>query len=344
MVETICHEIQQKRPYLTEEVTTIYFGGGTPSLLTEKELKGIMDTIKKNFEVFQNAEVSLEANPEDLDSEKLASIKRSGINRLSIGVQTFSESHLKWMNRAHSSMQAIEAYENARQTGFDNISLDLIYAIPEGDDEPWESDLRKLTDLQPEHISLYGLTIEDRTVFGKKKEKGELVEVPEDEAANQYLNSIEMLTQNGYEQYEVSNFCKSGFESKHNSSYWSGKPYLGIGPGAHSFNGESRQFNIRNNPKYIKLLETGQPYFERERLSLAQRMNETIMTRFRTIKGLDVQSFNSTFSLDLISLKNREIALLRRQHLLRDDDLFLSLTSHGILVADEVALQLFFDE
>ena len=267
MVESVCAEIKQRNTYLTEEVNTIYFGGGTPSLLTENELQAILETTNENFKVSENAEVSLEANPEDLDHEKLQSIKKCGVNRLSIGVQTFSENRLKWMNRAHTSDQAIEAYENSRKSGFENISLDLIYAIPEGGSVLWESDLKKLTDLQPEHISLYGLTIEERTVFGSKRKKGEMIEVTEDEAANQYLSSMEILTKKGYEQYEVSNFCKPGFESKHNSSYWSGAPYLGVGPGAHSFDGKSRRFNMRNNAKYIKLLESGQPYYESEQLS-----------------------------------------------------------------------------
>lgn len=344
MVRCICAEIEQRSGYLAEVVDTIYFGGGTPSLLSENQLEQILGAINKNFHVSENAEISLEANPEDLLGEKLKSILSLGVNRLSIGVQTFSEDRLKWMNRIHSSDEAISAYRNARNLGFNNISLDLIYAIPEGGEELWESDLKKLTALQPEHISLYGLTIEDRTVFGKKKQKGQLIEVTEDEAAAQYLNSIKILTQKGYEQYEVSNFSKPGFRSQHNSSYWSGKPYLGVGPGAHSFNGKSRQFNIKNNPKYVKLLGSDQPYFESEELTVVQRMNETILTRLRTIDGLNIATFSKDFSVDLFSERKREIAQLRTQNLIQGSDLFLSLTSHGILVADEIALQLFFDE
>lgn len=344
MVSSICKEIELRNEYLHEKVDTIYFGGGTPSLLTGEQLHEILHSIRTHFEVPETAEISLEANPEDLSIKKLMILKKLGINRLSIGIQTFSDDRLNWMNRIHTAKNSIASYQHARNVGFENISLDLIYAIPDGGHELWERDLAIVTGLDPEHISLYGLTIENRTVFGKRKEKGELLEVVEDVAATQFLQSISVLNKSGFEQYEVSNFSKPNFRSRHNSSYWSGVPYLGVGPGAHSFDGESRQFNVRNNAHYIKSLTNNRSFYEHETLSKVQRMNETILTRFRTIEGLNTESFKKNFKTDLLQARSTEIDKLEVENLLSRDGEFLSLSSEGILVADEIALQLFFDE
>ncbi len=344
MTQAICHELRKRSDYLDERIDSIYFGGGTPSLLNPEELKAFMSTLSGSFEINPSAEITLEANPEDLNVIKLESLQKIGVNRLSIGIQTFKDSKLKWMNRIHSSEQAKLAFKNARTVEFENISVDLIYALPGNEIGDWLEDLRKSADLGPEHISIYGLTIEDRTVFGHRKNKGELIEVVEEEAASQYLKTIESLKSFGYQQYEVSNFSKPGFESFHNSSYWAGKNYLGVGPGAHSYNGSTRQFNVRNNSLYLKAITNGSSYFETEKLSQTQLVNERILTNLRTIAGLDLTKLETDFGIDLFEEHQSPIELLQDQKLLEIEGEKLHLTSKGFLVADEIALKLFFDE
>lgn len=344
MIKAICKELAERSDYLDVPIETIYFGGGTPSLLSSRELKEVCTTISDLFEIDPTAEITLEANPEDLDLVKLEELRKIEVNRLSIGVQTFSDSKLKWMNRIHSSEQTQVAFQNARKVGFDNISLDLIYALPGNEIEAWLKDLEKAVTLNPEHISIYGLTIEERTVFGHWKKKEKLIEVSEEEAAKQYLKTIENLKTFGYHQYEVSNFSKPGFHSRHNSSYWAGEKYLGVGPGAHSYNGSSRQFNIRNNPKYLKAIDSGDSYFEIEELSKNQLINERILTNLRTINGVDLQKFKKDFGIDLFDEHQSAVELLQNQDLLKIKENKLHLTPAGFLVADEVALKLFFDE
>ncbi len=339
MVASICHEIELRSEYLNEEVDTIYFGGGTPSLLNKEQLKKILATISRHFHISTVAELTLEANPEDITFKKLASLIDCGINRLSIGIQTFSNDRLKWMNRAHTSEDAISAYLLSRAVGFANISLDLIYAIPSGE---WISDLEKITGLEPEHISFYGLTIEDKTVFGKWEKDQKLVEVNEEDAATQYLDAIQYLASNGYHQYEVSNFSKPGFKSKHNSSYWAGISYLGVGPSAHSYDGASRQFNVNNNTRYIEALKNGTPHHQTEQLSPAQLMNESILTQLRTVNGIDTRKFKESFQVDLVQLHWKTISALTRQKLVSVNNQRLALTTNGFLIADDIALKLFF--
>lgn len=343
MIKAISKELIQRVDYTSEEIQTIYFGGGTPSLLSGDQLTQLLDAISKNFKVAPEVEVTLEANPEDLASEYLTELKQIGINRLSIGVQTFSEEKLKWMNRAHSVEDVRKGYHASREVGFENISIDLIYALPDRDLEGWKFDLQKAMELQPEHISLYGLTIEPKTVFGKRKTRGEFTETPEQAAANQYLTSIELLAEGGYLQYEVANFSLSGYTSRHNASYWAGRPYLGVGPGAHSYEGTSRQFNIRNNAKYLAGIVNGESYYEMEKLSKTQLMNETILTRLRTMDGLDLKEFHSDFGLDLSTHYKEELDALVTDGLLTKNHC-VSLTSKGFLLADEIALKLFFEE
>jgi len=344
IVQAICHEIDDRSDYVNERIETIYFGGGTPSILSANCLNEILAAIKKSFEVSSSAEITLEANPEDLDKAKLRELRLSGVNRLSIGFQTFSDAKLKWMNRIHSSEEALKSFHNARESGFDNISVDLIYALPDHGLDAWMKDLQLAASFNPEHISIYGLTIEERTVFGKRKISGLLIEEPEEMAAEQYLQTIEVLEANGYKQYEVSNFAKPGFESKHNSSYWAGDKYLGVGPGAHSFDGRSRQFNVRNNAKYLKAISANSSYHESEELSKSQIANERILTRLRTSSGIDLEKFKSDFELNLLAEHQELIEQLRKQNFLKIKEQNLFLTSTGFLVADEIALKLFFDE
>lgn len=344
MVKSIALEIRVRKDYINEPVKTIYLGGGTPSLLNETQLHHLLQTIHANFNVLDEAEVTLEANPEDLTLEKSKMLLAAGINRLSIGMQTFDEAKLQWMNRAHTSTEAINAYENVRTAGFKNISLDLIYAIPDHDQRAWETDIKSITELQPEHISMYGLTIEEKTVFGKWEEQNKLVQVPEDEAANQYLYAIDYLKDSGYLQYEVSNFGKEGFYSRHNNAYWAGVPYLGVGPGAHSFDGASRRFNVRNNARYIKAINEGLSFSEMEMLSETQKLNEQILTQLRTAKGLDLSSFEKQSGHSLTQLHDTFIDEMRQKELIEVEDDFLRLKPLGFLVADEIALRMFLSE
>lgn len=344
MVNAIATEICDRSSYLNESIHTIYFGGGTPSLLSSDQLAHLLKTIDENYQVDASAEITLEANPEDLNKTKAIELFKTGINRLSIGIQTFDESKLRWMNRIHDSAESFKSFESARAAGFNNISLDLIYAIPDHDRKQWEADLKAIAELGPEHVSLYGLTIEDRTVFGKWEEQNRLVQVPEDEAAQQYLFAIDYLKNRGYIQYEVSNFGKDGFHSRHNNAYWSGVPYLGVGPGAHSFNGESRRFNVRNNAKYLKSIHESLSYFETELLTKTQQINEQILTRLRTATGLNLDVLSQELTMDFEGMNASFIEEIKQQGLIEIRDRFLSLTPKGFLVADEIALKLFLPE
>ncbi|MFK7953124.1 MAG: radical SAM family heme chaperone HemW [Ekhidna sp.] len=344
MVNAICKEIDARKSYVEENIDTIYFGGGTPSLLTGVQIKSILAEIKNHYSIANNAEITLEANPEDLVKGKSSELLEIGVNRLSIGVQTFHEEKLKWMNRAHSAKEAEQGYLNARREGFQNISLDLIYARPNEEAKAWLSDLKRVVNLKPDHISLYGLTIEEKTVFGKWEKDEKLLPLPEEDAASQYLEAIEFLNQSGFQQYEVSNFSKPSFQSKHNGAYWTGTPYLGIGPGAHSFSGQSRHINIRHNAKYMKLIDEDKPHFETEKLSKTQRINEQVLTSLRTIDGLDFQLLESLWGVDLMREHRKFIDDLCDQKMAELENGKLKLLPHGFLIADEISLRLFFPE
>jgi len=344
MVDAIIKEINDRHGYINGQIDTIYFGGGTPSLLESDQLSSILNELESNFLISKSSEITLEANPEDLSLEKAESLKKIGINRLSIGVQTFNDEKLHWMNRIHDSSDAVIAFENSRKAGFSNISLDLIYAVPNAEATLLISDLKKITELSAEHISLYGLTIEPRTVFGKWKDNGKLQEMPEDKAADQYIESINYLNDHGYQQYEVSNFSKEGFQSKHNSSYWAGIPYLGVGPGAHSYDGRSRRFNVSNNTNYIKGIDDKKCYFEVETLTNTQMLNERILIGLRRVKGIALDELSKTFQVDLLQAHKEVIDHLLSQGFIKIEERNLRLSPQGFLVADEIALQLFSHE
>jgi oxygen-independent coproporphyrinogen-3 oxidase len=343
MVEAICAEIRLRNEYVSNEsVASIYFGGGTPSLLDKTELHQILSSVHENFDVTPNAEITLEANPEDLSTKKLDELINNGINRLSIGIQSFDENTLRFMNRAHSSTQANECLLNARKVGFNSISADLIFAVPPAETsiQRFEKDLRQLIDLSPEHISLYGLTIESKTVFGHRYAKRELKPVEEELNAIQYEMAIDFLKSAGYEHYEVSNFGKPHFHSKHNSSYWLSQKYLGVGPGAHSFNGLSRAYNVSNNSKYLKLLKQNQSAYDEDVLSNTDQINEYVLTRIRTKWGISLQELKQKWNADFGMHQSYIDQLVETKRATFDGDL-LCLTSKGFCVADEVALQLF---
>ncbi len=341
LVEMLCREIALRKDYLpSKTISTIYFGGGTPSLLEQVELEKIMQTIHRFFTIESSAEITLEANPDDLSKEKLYALKAAGINRLSIGIQSFDDGQLRYMNRAHEAFQAENAVKWAQEAGFANISIDLIYGIPSSDHSIWENDLTKAIALNVQHISSYCLTIEPSTVFGRRKEKGSLEPENEEYNAQQFELLIRRLEANNFEQYEVSNFAKPGYLSKHNSNYWNDEHYLGIGPGAHSYDGKSRQFNIENNAKYIDALTNETVPFTLEILDLKTKANEYIMTRLRTKWGVDTHLLSQKFGISFDNYKDI-VEKYQKSGLLEYEKTTLKLTKKGLLFADKITEDLF---
>ena len=286
LVDALCAEIRLQKAYLpNQELETIYFGGGTPSLLTERELEQIFAAIYSQFSVSPTAEITLEANPDDLSAATLTLLSRY-VNRLSIGIQTFDETALRWMNRAHTAVEAETCVGLAREAGFDNMSVDLIYGIPYRDASRWQTDLQKILALDVPHLSAYALTIEPDTAFGRWQQKGKLPAIDEDLAADQFEELVKTLKKSSYTHYEISNFAKSGQYARHNTAYWQRKPYLGIGPSAHSYNGSSRQHNVANNARYIASIQQGIIPAEIEQLTTANQVNDYLLTGLQNAMGL----------------------------------------------------------
>ena len=311
-VSELCHaiarEINLQRDYLEgETIETIYFGGGTPSIISEADWVEIFNSISNNFKVEPQAEITVEANPEDLSIEKLKFLRSLGVNRLSVGIQSFDESTLKLLNRSHSAVQAEQSILLARECGFKNISVDLIYAIPNRKEDLLTRDLHKLLMLDVEHLSAYSLTIEEKTVFGKQAVQRKFLPVTDEINARQFELIMKILTDAGYDHYEISNYAKPGYISKHNSNYWRQKKYLGVGPSAHSFDGNSRQSNVPNNNTYVKSLASGTIPALKEILSRENQINEYIMTSLRTSWGCDLSFIKETFHYDLITHQQKSI-------------------------------------
>lgn len=341
MVSAICKEMAIQKDYLDNtHLDSIYFGGGTPSLLNSIQLERLLETIYKWFTPDQHCEITLEANPDDLDKNTLSTFKKMGINRLSIGIQSFDDAVLKFINRAHDSKMAHNALDAAREMGFNNISLDLMYAIPGQYDAIFENNITTALKFNPEHISAYALTIEKQTVFGNWYVKNKLTPVDDTVSASQFELLMAMLTANGYEHYEISNFSKSGIFSRHNSSYWKQEPYLGVGPGAHSYNKQSRQFNIQNNSAYLKSIDEGIVPFEREVLSLENKINEYVFTTLRTKWGCNTEKLLMEHGYNLLHEKQKHIGKLIENNLIYLDNNILTLTSRGKLLADQISLDL----
>ena len=341
MVNAILKEMELQKNYLPDQnLETIYFGGGTPSLLSEKDLNLIFEKINKHFTVSKNAEITLEANPDDLNLEKLQMLKSTPINRLSIGIQSFSDQDLQFMNRAHNSGEAVACLKNAQTVGFENLTVDLIYGSPTTSDQQWEWNVRKLFEFRIPHLSCYCLTVEPRTALAHFIKKGKVEPVDDEQSARQFEMLMQMMEAEGYEHYEISNFAKPGWHARHNSSYWFGKPYLGVGPSAHSFDGKSRQWNIANNAFYIKSLGENKISFEKEVLTPTQQYNEYVMTALRTMWGCDLEKIKS-WGADMEShfLQKVEI-FIKNKTLLQKDNHFM-LTQKGKLLADNIAMELF---
>lgn len=340
-VDALLKEIQLQSTYLpSEPVNTIYFGGGTPSLLSIDELTSILQTLRQTFTVAADAEVTLEANPDDIVEEKLKDWKQAGINRLSIGVQSFFEEDLRWMNRAHTAQQAIGNLQLARKY-FDNITIDLIYGTPTLPDEKWQHNVQQAIALGITHLSCYALTVEPGTALAHMINKHKTLDVNTEDQARQFLLLMDWMRAAGYEHYEISNFALPGKRSRHNSSYWQGASYLGLGPSAHSFNGQSRQWNIANNALYIKSLKENKVPFEVEHLTSTQRLNEYIMTSLRTVEGLNLEYVTNHFGEKAADKLKQEAQQFIETGKMQVNNSYLQLTKEGKLFADGIAAELF---
>lgn len=342
LVQAILQELRIQQAYLKGElIQTVYFGGGTPSMLDTRELQLILESIRSSQHIVNDAEITLEANPDDLSSIKLNELAAVGINRLSIGIQSFHSEILSSLNRAHDADQAIQGFLHAREAGFKNISIDLIYGIPNESDLQWKEDIRQAIALQPDHLSCYALTVEPKTVFGKWSSSGKLKPVDDETAARHLEILMDELEKAGFEHYEISNFAKPGFQSKHNSSYWRQEKYLGLGPSAHSYNGTSRQFNISNNNIYIRSLKKNEVPFEKEELSQEDLINEFILTTLRTQWGTDLKKIKHDFGYDVLNKNTDYLSKIFKNELAVLENDVLRLTRKGKLLADKISSDLF---
>ena len=338
-------ELLQRKDYLgTQQVETIYFGGGTPSMLGISDIESIIKTIYSTFVVATDAEITLEANPDDLSPEKLRELKKSGINRLSIGIQSFREEDLVFLSRTHSAKQVITCVSDAQRVGFNNLSIDLIYGIPTLTNEGWKENLETAFSLEVSHISAYSLTVEEKTPLEEMIRKGKMKPVDEDLSLAHYKTLTSLMHIHGYEQYEVSNFCLPGAYSRHNTAYWQGKHYLGVGPSAHSYNGTSRSWNVANLLKYIESVNLGKVESEHEILNLTTLFNEFIMTSLRTIWGCDLNTVKQKFGSE-----NAENLLLNSLPFIDAKQMSYSngklvLTPEGRLFTDGISASLFEEE
>lgn len=343
LVDALCSELKLRKAEIHEPLKTIYFGGGTPSLLSKEELNQIFDCIDQHYSIEKDAEITLEANPDDLSEEKLKELAQTKINRLSIGVQSFFEADLQLMNRAHNSAEALQSIETAKKY-FDNLSIDLIYGIPGMSNAQWEENLKIALRLGVPHISAYALTVEPRTALHKFIENGKIKPV-DDEAAKTHFEMLnEKLEKAGFEHYEFSNFGKPGYFSQNNLSYWYGKPYLGIGPAAHSYNGEQRSWNIANNLKYIQQIQQDQLPQQTETLSATDKYNEFVMTRLRIREGIPIREMEEKFGQVKKEYLLKEAQPLIQQRFLLLENGYLHISKKGKFLADGISADLFYIE
>ena len=336
-VHALCRELETRKDYLEgEDIETIYLGGGTPSQLLREELEKIFNHIYKVYPVKEDAEITLEANPDDLTPKYVAMLRQLPINRISMGIQTFQEETLKLLHRRHTAVQAIEAFRRCREAGFQNISIDLMYGLPGETLDTWRADLQQAIDLRPEHISAYHLIYEEGTALWKLREQHQVEEADEDLSVSLFSTLIEQLSEAGYQHYEISNFCLPGLHSRHNSSYWTGKKYLGCGPSAHSFNGVSRQWNVASLESYMKGVEEGELDVEVEELDLYTRYNDFVLTSIRTAWGMPLSKLRSDFGEELYRYCMRMAKPHLEQGVLEIGEDVLRLTRKGIFVSDGI--------
>lgn len=343
--DAIIRELIQRKNYLEgQDIETIYFGGGTPSLIETSDIDKILNAIAKHFNIQNEAEITLEANPDDLTSEKFSALKKAGINRLSIGIQSFRQEDLDFLSRTHSSEQVVNCIVEAQQAGFKNLSIDLIYGIPTLTDEGWQDNLKNAFSFGISHISAYSLTVENKTPLELMIRKGKIKPVDENRSVSQYHILNRMMQENGYEHYEVSNFCLPGAYSRHNTAYWQGKHYLGLGPSAHSYNGISRCWNVANLANYIETVTAGEVKSEQEVLSSVTQLNEYTMTSLRTMWGCDLVEVKKKYGEEIAeSLLLDALTFIElKQMIYREGKLVL--TPEGLLFADGISASLFREE
>jgi oxygen-independent coproporphyrinogen-3 oxidase len=336
-IGAIIKEISLRKDYLrNESVSTIYLGGGTPSILSLNEIETIINQIYKNFSVEADSEITIEANPDDIDIEYLSGLRKLNVNRISLGIQSWRDADLKLMNRRHNSKQAEQALKNVIKSGFENISIDLIYGLPRTTIKDWKSNLDTTFMYDIQHLSAYHLTIEEGTRFKKMLEKGTISEKGEDESAALFSFLIEKSNEAGFIHYEISNFGKPGYFSIHNSNYWKQVNYIGVGPSAHSFNGYSRQWNIKSVKKYINLVNKGKTFFEKEELDARTKFNEYIMTSLRTMWGIDLNYVEKAFEKEgydyIVNLSGK----FKEYGLMKCENQHLILTNQGKMISDNI--------
>ena len=342
-IHALCQELEMRKNYLGgEEIETIYLGGGTPSQLTEEELNEIFTSLYNIYKVKEDAEITLEANPDDLTPEYVSMLHRLPINRISMGIQTFQEETLILLHRRHTARQAIKAFQRCREAGFQNISIDLMYGLPGETLDTWKEDLQQAIALHPEHISAYHLIYEEGTALWKLREEHQVKEADEDLSVTLFKTLIDELKQAGYQHYEISNFCLPGLHSRHNSSYWTGKKYLGCGPSAHSFNGSSRQWNIASLDNYLKGIASGKPNYEIEELDLYTRYNDFVITSIRTCWGMSLSRLRSEYGEELYRYCLRMAKSHLEQGVLEIEEDTLRLTQEGIFISDGIMSDLLF--
>ena len=337
-VDALCKELAMRRHEAGHPVSTVYFGGGTPSVLSVGQLGQIVDALAAHYDIGAVEETTLEANPEDLTPEYLHALAALGFfNRISIGVQSFSDSDLKLLNRRHSALQAVEAVHNAFDAGFENISIDLIYGLPHSDTEQWRENLRQVEQLPVSHLSAYALTIEPGTILAKQVESGRIVTVGEEEVLRQYGALCMWAGEHGFEQYEISNFCRPGCKARHNSRYWDRTPYLGVGAAAHSFDGEYRRWNVADVKQYVESVAAGHIAHEEEQLGLKDAHNEYLMTALRTVEGIAKDKVMQPFAARLA----KEVQKFVDAGWVEETPTHYRPTAEGLLHADGMAAELF---
>ena len=341
MVESICKEISMKKDRVTGQVGSIYLGGGTPSILSQAALQKIFDTINHTFSVDSNAEITIETNPDDLTAQKLKELKQLPVNRFSVGIQSFFNEDLTWMNRAHNASEAEDCIRRSQDAGFENLTLDLIYGYPLLTDSKWLSNIEKAIALEISHISAYALTVEPRTALAHAIKTKKQTPVNDNQSANQFVMLMEQLDRAGFEHYEISNFAKPGCYAVHNTNYWRGVNYIGIGPSEHGFDGQNRYMNPANNAQYIETLASNKLPEIIEELSLNDRFNEYVMTALRTIWGIDLTKINSDFGKDFYDETLYNLRGFEDKDWLIINDKKVKLSQNGKLFADHIASELF---
>lgn len=341
MVQAICKELVLRKQELTPALQSIYFGGGTPSILTLHQLNFILETIHKHYDCSSIQEITLEANPDDLNLAYLTSLRQTKINRLSIGIQSFFDNDLQWMNRSHSASQAKQCILQAQDLGFNNLSIDLIYGSPTTTQHQWEQNLQIYQSLQLSHLSAYCLTVEQNTALHHHIKQNKSKPVSEEQGQSQFETLIQFAQEHHMQHYEISNFCKSSQFAVHNTNYWFNKPYLGIGPSAHSYNGKQRQWNIRNNIQYIKAIEANTIPAEIEELTISNKINEYVLTRLRTMWGINQEEFCELFGDVYWQQIYKDIKKeLLKGNIIQQNQTY-TLTQEGKFFADHIASHCF---